>query len=301
MRRSSPSKARRDPYTSRSSSRSSAFSAPLPTLARRSPATSGELRLRPSSRCCAAWKAIRPTRLSSRLLRCLGSLACCLTLAAVSPSTSSAACSTASRAPAPRRTKADRQRPTARAPISGRSGRSSPGVRDDTTSSMTPFARLPGSAIRLPKVPTRPSGDLPRLGTGTWRTISKNCLYGCLPDSAAKPETGPPPPARAHRRKVSELPYHLACCGDVKGLERTLASIEFVEAKCQAGLIYDLEADYARLQADGAGLRPAVITPVVWQGRTGAECPYCRGSSNLPELGRPAGYQAVRCARRACA
>ena len=47
----------------------------------------------------------------------------------VFPLTSSAACSTASRAPAPRPKGASRPRPTARAPISGRSGRSWPAAR----------------------------------------------------------------------------------------------------------------------------------------------------------------------------
>ena len=96
------------------------------------------------------------------------------------------------------------------------------------------------------------------------------------------PASGPP-----HRRKVSELPYHLAHCGDVKGLERTLAGLDFVEAKCAAGLIYDLEADYARLLPGGGAAGPAVVTPVVWQGRAGAECPYCRGA--FERLGPAAG------------
>lgn len=98
-------------------------------------------------------------------------------------------------------------------------------------------------------------------------------------------------PGAANRRKVSELPYHLARCGDVKGLERTLANLEFVEAKCRAGLIYDLAADYARLEPDAATARPAVTTPVVWQGRKGAECPYCRGAFESPRPG-PGGLAA---------
>jgi WD40 repeat protein len=128
----------------------------------------------------------------------------------------------------------------------------------------------PGPASR------RPSGDWHRTLADYFERLP---LW--LPPDGEKTGAGPSPAARAHRRKVSELPYHFACCGDVKGLERTLASLEFIEAKCQAGLIYDLEADYARLQADGAVLRPTVITPLVWQGRTGAECPYCRGSFEL--------------------
>ncbi len=137
----------------------------------------------------------------------------------------------------------------------------------------------PGPASR------RPSGDWHRELADYFERMP----LWLAPDGASA--AAGPTPARANRRKVSELPYHLARCGDVKGLERTLASLEFIEAKCQAGLIYDLEADYARLQADSASLRPAMVTPVVWQGRTGAECPYCRGFFRIIRSGRRRGVE----------
>src|SRR5262249_37074150 len=45
-------------------------------------------------------------------------------------------------------------------------------------------------------------------------------------------------------RKLSELPYQLRKSGMWDELEATLCDLSFVEAKCAAGLIYDLLADY---------------------------------------------------------
>lgn len=48
-------------------------------------------------------------------------------------------------------------------------------------------------------------------------------------------------------RKVSELPYHLSMAGDGKRLAKTLTDLEFIEAKCAAGLTFDLMDDYHRV------------------------------------------------------
>ncbi|MBI3272396.1 MAG: DUF4062 domain-containing protein [Planctomycetes bacterium] len=47
-------------------------------------------------------------------------------------------------------------------------------------------------------------------------------------------------------RRLSELPYQQRHAGLWKELEATLTDLEFVEAKCRAGLAYDLVSDYDR-------------------------------------------------------
>ncbi len=47
-----------------------------------------------------------------------------------------------------------------------------------------------------------------------------------------------------HTRKLSELPYQLRKSAMWEELESTLCDLSFIEAKCAAGLIYDLLADY---------------------------------------------------------
>jgi WD40 repeat protein len=55
-----------------------------------------------------------------------------------------------------------------------------------------------------------------------------------------------------NRRKVSELPYQQRAAGMWGGLTRTLTDLAFIEAKCGAGLIYDLIGDYdAALRSGG--------------------------------------------------
>ncbi|MCI0602538.1 DUF4062 domain-containing protein [bacterium] len=46
------------------------------------------------------------------------------------------------------------------------------------------------------------------------------------------------------RRKVSELPFHLIQSEQWERLTETLCSLQFVEAKCSAGMTYDLVSDY---------------------------------------------------------
>jgi type II secretory pathway predicted ATPase ExeA len=64
--------------------------------------------------------------------------------------------------------------------------------------------------------------------------------------------------AAVNRRVVDELPWHLAQAVGREGsflerLELALTDLRFIEAKCLAGKVYDLAADYARaLQASAA-------------------------------------------------
>ena len=46
------------------------------------------------------------------------------------------------------------------------------------------------------------------------------------------------------RRKVSEAPHHLIQAGRWEGLEATLCDLDFIEAKCAAGMTYELVTDY---------------------------------------------------------
>lgn len=47
-------------------------------------------------------------------------------------------------------------------------------------------------------------------------------------------------------RRAAELPHHLTRAEDWDRLERTLCDLRFIEAKCAAGMTYDLIADYNR-------------------------------------------------------
>lgn len=46
------------------------------------------------------------------------------------------------------------------------------------------------------------------------------------------------------RRKVSELPHHLTQAEQLEGLEETLCDLDFIEAKCTAGMTYDVVSDF---------------------------------------------------------
>ncbi|MBN1654911.1 MAG: DUF4062 domain-containing protein [Deltaproteobacteria bacterium] len=59
----------------------------------------------------------------------------------------------------------------------------------------------------------------------------------------------PEPTKVPNRRRVEELPYHLTLAGDQTRLERTLSDLEFIEAKCVTGLVWDLVEDYDRALA----------------------------------------------------
>src|SRR5262249_47496015 len=48
-------------------------------------------------------------------------------------------------------------------------------------------------------------------------------------------------------RALGELPYHLTLAGEGAELEGALTDLPFLEAKCQAGLTYELVADFGRL------------------------------------------------------
>ncbi|OGP52062.1 MAG: hypothetical protein A2Y79_12215 [Deltaproteobacteria bacterium RBG_13_43_22] len=48
-----------------------------------------------------------------------------------------------------------------------------------------------------------------------------------------------------NKRKVSELPYHLTMAEDWGSVEETLCNLWFVEAKVRAGMVFELQQDYA--------------------------------------------------------
>ena len=64
------------------------------------------------------------------------------------------------------------------------------------------------------------------------------------------PPAAPAAAREPQRRKVGELPYHLTMAGDIKRLGKTLTDLEFIEAKCGAGLTYDLLDDHSRVPAE---------------------------------------------------
>lgn|GEM_PF-526989 len=70
---------------------------------------------------------------------------------------------------------------------------------------------------------------IPKRKVQSWHILLANFFYGLtLPNS----------------RKAAELPFHLVHAQDWQRLEQTLCDLEFVEAKCAAGMTYDLIADY---------------------------------------------------------
>jgi WD40 repeat protein len=77
-------------------------------------------------------------------------------------------------------------------------------------------------------------------------------------------------------RKVAELPYHLTCAGDWRRLEETLCDLDFIEAKCTAGWVYELVADYDRLGIDRRAYGTPIRTAWRHQDLYGVYCPFCR-------------------------
>jgi len=99
--------------------------------------------------------------------------------------------------------------------------------------------------------------------------------------------------ADADRRSLSELPFHQTHARDWSGLEGTLADALFVEAKCTAGLTYDLVADYVRLGVGGLPTGPLIVTGLrcLRAGeipRWGVFCPRCHANRQIEQesLGR---------------
>jgi WD40 repeat protein len=78
-----------------------------------------------------------------------------------------------------------------------------------------------------------------------------------------QPHYCPPAPGRSrplvpNSRKAQELPWQQTRAADWAGLERTLCDLEFVEAKCRAGMAHDLIGDHAAATAACPALPEAV-------------------------------------------
>lgn len=91
-------------------------------------------------------------------------------------------------------------------------------------------------------------------------------------------------------RKVSELPYQQTLSEQRSDVEQTLTDLTFIEAKCAAGMTYDLVADYGRLGAGGLQYGPPICTTWLHKGRHGGLCPFCLAWSQIPpqQLGKEA-------------
>jgi WD40 repeat protein len=93
------------------------------------------------------------------------------------------------------------------------------------------------------------------VGKGDEETISKRSYqewhrflanyFGGLPTwQEATPSSQGQLARQPTRRKVAELPHHLIQAEQWEGLEETLCDLDFIEAKCAAGMTFDLVTDY---------------------------------------------------------
>jgi|GEM_PF-526056 len=82
-------------------------------------------------------------------------------------------------------------------------------------------------------------------------------------------------------RGLSELPYHQTQGQMWTELEATLCDLAFIEAKCVAGMTYDLVADYDRLGVGRTQPGPPVITARLHQDMYGVHCPFCLSWSEI--------------------
>ena len=91
-----------------------------------------------------------------------------------------------------------------------------------------------------------------------------------------------------NRRTLSELPYHLAHAHSWDRIEAILTDLGFIEAKCSAGMAYDLLADYDRLGLGRSQPGAVIRTARLYEGRYGVQCPFCLAEWQLREeqLGR---------------
>jgi hypothetical protein len=64
-------------------------------------------------------------------------------------------------------------------------------------------------------------------------------------DQQRRAKTHPPTPRPANVRKVDELPWQLLQAADWKKSEQSLTDLPFLEAKAEAGMVFDLAADYS--------------------------------------------------------
>ncbi len=91
-----------------------------------------------------------------------------------------------------------------------------------------------------------------------WHKMLADYFYG-LPLWEER-EAGRDEPQRfsknPHRRKSAEMCFHLTRANDWERLELTLCDPRFIEAKCAAGMTYDLISDYGRAVAGLPEARP---------------------------------------------
>src|SRR5207247_668013 len=84
-------------------------------------------------------------------------------------------------------------------------------------------------------------------------------------------------------RKVSELPFQQRRGEIWEELERTLCDLGFIEAKCSAGMTYELIGDYDRLRVGRAKPGPPIRTAWFWGNSYGLHCPFCLARSEISE------------------
>ena len=98
-------------------------------------------------------------------------------------------------------------------------------------------------------------------------------------------------------RKVSELAYHQSYGWMEKELTATLTNLEWLTAKCHAGLTFDLVADFDRVEAGKN--RSGLLTVTAWQhgGRYGVRCPACASIFEVPAQNLGQQTECPRCSK----
>src|SRR5438128_4708136 len=66
-----------------------------------------------------------------------------------------------------------------------------------------------------------------------------------LAEQRRRAKTLPPTPRPANVRKVDELPWQLLQAADWEKSEQLLTDLAFLEAKAEAGMVFDLAADFS--------------------------------------------------------
>jgi WD40 repeat protein len=103
------------------------------------------------------------------------------------------------------------------------------------------------SAAKKRYVAKLPDDSAPKRFVKEWHRLLANYFYD-LPtwrEIAMSEEVQRSIPSRQPtRRKVAELPYHLTEAEDWDRLEESLCDLRFIEAKCAAGMTYELILDY---------------------------------------------------------
>jgi len=99
-------------------------------------------------------------------------------------------------------------------------------------------------------------------------------------------------------RALAELPFHLTHCKAWVSLERLLTDLDFVEAKCRAGMADGLLEDYHRIGAGRLAPGLLIVTAREHQGRLHVRCPSCCASISISEDFMDGELICPACARR---